>query len=260
MKQFIILLLTIFSLTAFAQEQKSTRKERNYIVEGNKLYANKEYKKAEEAYNLALKENPMSYRALYNKALTQIRLGEDEDLKDQEQKKQYLQNGVQAMESVAGINGADPEVSSMAHYNLGNIAFKSGDYASAIQSYKQSLRLNPTSDKARKNLRIAQKKLEQQNNQNQDQQDQQQDQQQEQKKQEDKKQQQQEQQQEQKPQPQSNKQQEQQQPQDGEMSEQSAEQILKAMENKENSTRQRVQGQLNKGNKNSGRNRPIKKW
>ena len=37
-------------------------------------------------------------------------------------------------------------------------------------------------------------------------------------------------------------------------------QILKAMENKENSTRQRVQGQLNKGNKNSGRNRPIKKW
>jgi len=256
MKQFIILLLTIFSLTAFAQEHKSTRKERNYIVEGNKLYANKEYKKAEEAYNRALKENPMSYRALYNKALTQIRIGEDEDLKDQEQKKQYLQNGVQAMESVANINGADPDVSSKAHYNLGNIAFKGGDYASAVQSYKQSLRLNPTSDKARKNLRIAQKKLQQQNNQNQDQQDQQQEQQQEQKKQEDKQQQQQE----QKPQPQSNRQQDQLQPQDGEMSEQSAEQILKAMENKENSTRQRVQGQLNKGNKNSGRNRPIKKW
>ena len=256
MKQFIILLLTIFSLTAYAQEHKSTRKERNYIVEGNKLYANKEYKKAEEAYNRALKENPMSYRALYNKALTQIRIGEDEDLKDQEQKKQYLQNGVQAMESVANINGADPDVSSKAHYNLGNIAFKGGDYASAVQSYKQSLRLNPTSDKARKNLRIAQKKLQQQNNQNQDQQDQQQEQQQEQKKQED----QQQQQQEQKPQPQSNRQQDQQQPQDGEMSEQSAEQILKAMENKENSTRQRVQGQLNKGNKNSGRNRPIKKW
>lgn len=256
MKQFIILLLTIFSLTAFAQEHKSTRKERNYIVEGNKLYANKEYKKAEEAYNRALKENPMSYRALYNKALTQIRIGEDEDLKDQEQKKQYLQNGVQAMESVANINGADPDVSSKAHYNLGNIAFKGGDYASAVQSYKQSLRLNPTSDKARKNLRIAQKKLQQQNNQNQDQQDQQQEQQQEQKKQED----QQQQQQEQKPQPQSNRQQDQQQPQDGGMSEQSAEQILKAMENKENSTRQRVQGQLNKGNKNSGRNRPIKKW
>lgn len=256
MKQFIILLLTIFSLTAFAQEHKSTRKERNYIVEGNKLYANKEYKKAEEAYNRALKENPMSYRALYNKALTQIRIGEDEDLKDQEQKKQYLQNGVQAMESVANINGADPDVSSKAHYNLGNIAFKGGDYTSAVQSYKQSLRLNPTSDKVRKNLRIAQKKLQQQNNQNQDQQDQQQEQQQEQKKQED----QQQQQQEQKHQPQSNRQQDQQQPQDGEMSEQSAEQILKAMENKENSTRQRVQGQLNKGNKNSGRNRPIKKW
>ena len=63
MKQFIILLLTIFSLTAFAQEHKSTRKERNYIVEGNKLYANKEYKKAEEAYNRALKENPMFVRA-----------------------------------------------------------------------------------------------------------------------------------------------------------------------------------------------------
>lgn len=259
MKQFIILLLTIFSLTAFAQEQKSTRKERNYIVEGNKLYANKEYKKAEEAYNRALKENPMSYRAMYNKALTQIRIGEDEDLKDQEQKKQYLQNGVQTMESVASINGADPEVSSMAHYNLGNIAFKTGDYASAVQSYKQSLRLDPTSDKARKNLRIAQKKLQQQNNQNQNNQDQQQeDQQQNQDKQD--QQQKQDKQEEQQPKPQSNKQQEQQQPQDGEMSEQSAEQILNAMENKENSTRQRVQGQLNKGNKNSGRNRPIKKW
>ena len=264
MKQLLtILLLSVFSLTCFADEQVvSTRKERNLIRKGNELYDKKEYKNAEEVYNQALKENPMSYRALYNKALTQIRIGEDEDLKDQEQKKQYLQSGIQAMESVASINGVDPEVSSMAHYNLGNIAFKSGDYASAVQSYKQSLRLDPTSDKARKNLRIAQKKLQQQNNQNQDQQDQQQEQQQEQKKQEEQKQQQnqQDKQQEQQSQPQSNKQQEQQQPQDGEMSEQSAEQILKAMENKENSTRQRVQGQLNKGNKNSGRNRPIKKW
>jgi tetratricopeptide (TPR) repeat protein len=230
MKQLLtILLLSVFSLTCFADEQVvSTRKERNLIRKGNELYDKKEYKNAEEVYNQALKENPMSYRALYNKALTQIRIGEDEDLKDQEQKKQYLQSGIQAMESVASINGVDPEVSSMAHYNLGNIAFKSGDYASAVQSYKQSLRLDPTSDKARKNLRIAQKKLQQQNNQNQDQQDQQQ--------------------------KQDNKDQQQQQT---NMSQENAQQILNALQQDERNTQEKVRKALMEQQK---RRRTDKEW
>lgn len=260
MKQFIILLLTIFSLTAFAQEQKSTRKERNYIVEGNKLYEKKDYKKAEEAYNLALKENPMSYRAMYNKALTQIRIGEDEDLKD-EKKKQLLTEGVEIMQKIAELGAIDPHVASMANYNLGNIAFKSQDYASAINAYKQSLRLDPSSDKARKNLRIAQKKLQnQQNQQNQDNQndkDNQQNSEQQQKQEQNKQDKQDKSQQNQNEEKQKR---DHQQPQDGELSQQSANQILQSIENKESSVRQRLQRQWNKGQKNSNNQRPHKKW
>ena len=47
-----------------------------------------------------------------------------------------------------------------ASYDLGNIAFNGQQYQQAIDHYKNALRKNPDNDKARQNLRLAQKKLE----------------------------------------------------------------------------------------------------
>ena len=50
-------------------------------------------------------------------------------------------------------------IAEKAFYNLGNIAFNSQDYAKSIELYKNALRKNPDNDKARENLRLAQKGL-----------------------------------------------------------------------------------------------------
>lgn len=254
--RYIIIILALF-VSFFASAQTSTRKERNYIREGNALYEKKNYKKAEDAYNKALKENPGSMRAQYNKALTQIRLGEDQDIKDEKVRTEYLKSGVTTMESISRLGAADPFLASKANYTLGNLAFNKEDYASAVAAYKQSLRLDPSCNEARRNLRIAQKKLQKQQ-QDQNKQDQNQEKQQQQEKQ--KQQQNKEQQQDQKDQqPQNEKQNQNQQPQEGEMSQQSVDQILQSMETKENATRQRVQNQM-QNQKNSNRSRPQRKW
>ena len=52
-------------------------------------------------------------------------------------------------------------------YNLGKLAYDRQDYANSVNYFKQSLKIDPKDDQARKNLRMAQKKL-QQNQQNQD--------------------------------------------------------------------------------------------
>ena len=151
----------------------------------------------------------------------------------------------------------DMSIAERAYYNLGNISFNGQDYAKSIEMYKNALRRNPDNDKARENLRLAQKRLEEQQNQDQNQdqnkdqnkdqnqdqnKDQNKDQNQDQNKDQNQDQNQDQQQQQQQPQDQ---QQQPQQRQSG-ISKENAEKILKAMENEENATRQRVNAERNK--------------
>ena len=54
-------------------------------------------------------------------------------------------------------------------HNLGDISMQSKEYAKSVEAFKQSLRLNPQDDETRYNLALAQKLLEDQQNQDQDQ-------------------------------------------------------------------------------------------
>ena len=235
MKTKVLIILTLLSVAfvsagnIYAQSE-STRKERNYISEGNKLYNDGRYRAAYLKYQQALKENPSSAVARYNLGLSQIRLGSNPSDTTQAAK-DMLANGAKAMEQVSQMGREKPMLASRANYNLGNIAFNSEDYSNALNYYKQSLRLNPDDEAARRNLRITQLKLQNQNqDQNQDQnKDQNQDQ---------------------------NQQQQQNQP---DINQQTADQILKAMENKENQTRARVTTG-NQGDKSTDRNRSRKNW
>jgi tetratricopeptide (TPR) repeat protein len=123
-------------------------------------------------------------------------------------------------------------------HNLGNIGMKSKEYAKSVEAYKQSLRLNPRDEETRYNLALAQKLLEnQQQEQDQDQQkdqDQQQDQQ-------DQQQDQQDQQDQQQEQPKDQEQKTQEQPQSNEqMSQDNAQQMLDAFLQDEKDTQEKV--------------------
>ncbi|MCH5239513.1 MAG: tetratricopeptide repeat protein [Muribaculaceae bacterium] len=240
-------------LYAADKEVVSTKKERNHITKGNKLYEEGKFKEAQSQYRDALEENPASIVGRYNLGLTEIQIGSNPNDTSATAKK-MMESGIKNMEQVANLGGRRPDLASKANYNLGNVAFNSQDFQKAIDYYKKSLRLNPEDDNARRNLRIAQLKIQNQD-QNQDQQDQedQQDQQ------EDNQDQNQDQEQNQdQNQDQQDNQDNQQEQQPQSLNQQTAEQILNAIENKENQTRARVAGQ--NAEKSRQRNRNKKNW
>ncbi len=240
----------------------TTKRERNFMKEGKALYDKQRYAEAEVNFKKALSENPDNGRAQFNLASSYLKQrGED-----------LVNKGDSLVKQADAIfqqtsAGRDMELAEQSFYDRGNIAFKSEDYSSAIELYKNALRRNPENNQARENLRLAQLKKQEQDQQNQDQdkdqnQDQQQqqqnqDQQQDQQDQQDQNQDQQEK--EQQQQQQQNQEQQQQQQQGG-LSEQSAAQILKAMDDKESATRMKVEQMKQSQEKQARQRHTGKPW
>ncbi|WP_288171898.1 tetratricopeptide repeat protein [Porphyromonas sp. CAG:1061] len=228
MKRILLLLglLVSFSLSGYAQKEV-----RQLARCGNKLFQKEQYDKAELEYRKALEINPSDKVANFNLANTLVRTerGEEADKIYQEMLKEIK------------ILPKD-EAADVAH-NAGNLAMAKKDYAKAIEMYKESLRRRPTDEETRYNLALAQKLLEQQqqdnNEENQDNKDNQEQQQQDNQQQQNQQDQQQDQQKDQqKDQP--NKQQEQ--PQNAEtMSQDNAEKILQAYLQDEKDTQRKVE-------------------
>lgn len=244
---------------ADADTPVSTKKERNHITKGNKYYEEGKYRDALKQYQDALEENSSSVVARYNLGLSQIAIGSNPN-DTSEAAKKMLDTGVKNMQQIANLGNRRPDLASKASYNLGNVSFNADDYQKAIDYYKQSLRLNPEDENARRNLRIAQLRLQNQDqDQNQDQNQDQQEQEEQQDQNQDQNQDQQDQNQDQQDQnqDQQDQQDQQEQPQSS-LNSQTAEQILNAIENKENQTRARVAGQ--NAEKSRQRNRNKRNW
>ena len=227
---------------------QSTRAERRHINTGNRLYEQNKFVDAQREYQAALKANPSSAVATYNLGLSQLR--QIKNLKDTTSKNSPLRKeAVSNLSAVANMAASKPGLAAKANYNLGNMEFNSENYKGAIDYYKQSLRIDPSDERARKNLRIAQKKLQQQqqNQQNQDKKDQD-------KQDQDNKDQQQKQDQKQQKQDQKQDQEKQQQ-----ISPQTSQQILQAVDNKENAVRARV-NKANSGKKSGEAARSVRRW
>lgn len=233
---FSLLVSFIFPLTVSAD---TSRKERRLILQGNKTYTERKFVEAESIYAEALKENPSSAEARYNLGLSQVR--QVTNVNDTSAKTAAkLDNARKNFAEVARLVKDKPGLAAKANYNLGNIEFNAKDYQKAIEYYKQALRIDSNDEHARKNLRIAQKQLQNQN------QDKNQDKNQNQDKKENKEQQQ-------------NQNKEQQKPKDNEVSQQSAERIMQSIDNKENQTRARI-NRASKGDKSAGAATSRKKW
>lgn len=146
------------SVAVFAQKA-----ERKNVREGNKLYQNEKFTEAEIAYRKSLEVNPRSLEGTYN-------------LGNALYKQKKFPEAAEQYQLIAGQGEKMVETpEGMAHlaeifHNVGNIGMQNKEYAKSVEAYKQSLRLNPKDDETRYNLALAQKLLQdQQNQQNEDQ-------------------------------------------------------------------------------------------
>lgn len=210
-------------------EDETTRREREFIRNGNKFYDERRYADAEVEYKKAISENPNSQIGNYNLALSLIKQSGGTNV---EGENNPLKDASELLSSVAQ-GSKNPELRSKAFYNLGNLAYNQQQYAQSIEMYKNALRENPEDNQARENLRLAQlKKQEQEQNKDKnknDKKDKKEDKKDKNQDKEDKK--------------EDNKQQQPQQPKPQEMSKENMEQILQTMQNQEKATQEKVNAQ-----------------
>jgi tetratricopeptide (TPR) repeat protein len=166
MKNKTKLCIAFFLLTtikiSFAQ------KAHKYLREADANYQQGDFKTSEEKYKKADEVQPDD-RTRYNLGNAMYR-------------QQRLEEAEKQYESVIKQRNALPNARANALHNLGNIQFHKKDYAKAVESYRNALKINPKDVATKRNLAIAQKRIpppppqsqQQQQNQNQNQNQQQQ--------------------------------------------------------------------------------------
>lgn len=228
---------------------KTTKAERKSIARGNELFNDGKFEEAEAEYRKALQANPNSEVARYD--LASALLGRATTAENDTLGNKFLNEAASMLQKL-GKDAKLPQVKEWANYDLGNLAFNDKKYAEAIENYKESLRANPENDATRENLRLAQKML--QNQPPQDDKNQEKEDNKDQNKEDEDKQDKQDSDNNQEKDDRNQPPQQQQQPQpQGGISDDNARQILRAMENEENATRQR----FNMRNQNGRPSRPI---
>lgn len=166
-----ILMLLLVLLTGVANaaatpagdEIPTIKKERNHIRSGNKLYKAKRYAEAEVEYRKALQVAPQSSIAQFNLATALMRQGSA--TASQESKDNPMNEAQSLLENIVK-SSPSRDLRGKASYDLGNIAYAQQQWQQAIEHYKNALRCNPADDHARDNLRLAQLKKQQQDKQN----------------------------------------------------------------------------------------------
>ena len=175
---FILFMLSLISVEMRAnnsgQNPEITAKHvRKFINQGNQFYRNGNFAEAETNYKDALQEDPNSALAKFNLALALLK----QQTANKAQSDTLRLMSRSYFQEVAGSSSANESLIEKSYYNLGNISFDEENYANSIEMYKEVLRRNPNNVAARQNLRVAQIKLkDQQNNQGKDNQEQKQEQ------------------------------------------------------------------------------------
>ena len=112
--------------------------ERSEVRRGTRQYNKGNYEKSIERYERALGAAPESFEAIYN-------------LGNALYKAERFDKAEQTMRKAAADSLRADGERAEAFYNLGNAQFKQQKYKEALESYKQSLRLNPDDQEAKYN-------------------------------------------------------------------------------------------------------------
>lgn len=150
---FILICFTLLPVALYAQE------ERKHIRNGNKIYNEGDYEKAQIEYQTAKELNEDSFQATFN-------------LGDAFFKKEKYDEALKQFESLTEREDLTPEQAGAAWYNLGNSYMATQKLDEAIEAYKNSLRARPNSMEAKYNLEYAKSMKQDQQNQDQNQQNQ----------------------------------------------------------------------------------------
>jgi Ca-activated chloride channel family protein len=135
MKLLAIIVFLVFPGILTAQQQNQT------IETGNSYYRQQQYDKAESEYRRALGSSPIDKIAKFNLSNSLIRQDKTSD--------------AGKLLSELSINENKPDIRSRATYNQGVIFTHQKKLEESIESYKQTLRLNPNDKEARENLQKA---------------------------------------------------------------------------------------------------------
>lgn len=138
-RKYILLILLVFASVTQMQAQA----DRQFIRNGNKLYRQQNYAKAETEYRKALSKNARNTQAMYNLGCALMMQQKDSAAIVQ------LQN--------AGRSEQSPRRKAMAYHNIGVICQVHQMYGEAIEAYKESLRNNPSDNETRYNLALCQR-------------------------------------------------------------------------------------------------------
>jgi Ca-activated chloride channel homolog len=111
---------------------------------GNRLYEEKKYESALEAYRDAQIRNPDQSEIRYNLGTSLYQLD------------QFQEAEVELEQALSGAK--TKELQAQAWYNYGNIQYRLGQFEKAIEAYKKTLDLNPDDQDAKYNLEVLQKK------------------------------------------------------------------------------------------------------
>ncbi len=116
------------------------------LREGNRLFEEENYVQAGEKFRQALEQDPGNTKALFNLGNALYRQGRPEEAAD-------------VFEALSQLT-QDASLRADALHNLGNSQLGSGKIPESIESYKESLRLNPEDEDTRYNLVYAMNLLE----------------------------------------------------------------------------------------------------
>ena len=138
-KSIVLLLVCMLGGTVHAQT------DRQYIRNGNKLFRDQNFIKAEVEYRKAVSKKPDNPQALYNLGTALLMQQKDSSATDMLQK--------------AGKLETNKIRKSQNYHNIGYICQRHQMYAEAIQAYKEALRNNPMDNETRYNLALCKKLL-----------------------------------------------------------------------------------------------------
>jgi Ca-activated chloride channel family protein len=130
------------------------------MSEAHKYYTDKDYEKAAKAFSELEKEEPDNPEVTYNRAVSQYRNGD-------------FQGASEGFGRSAGAK--DKALQEKSWYNLGNSLSYMQKFKEAVDAYENTLKLNPENVKAKENLELVKKLLEQQKEQQKQNQNQKQD-------------------------------------------------------------------------------------
>lgn len=144
-KMLVLLMLVLLDPLALLAQA-----DRHDVRQGNRRYGREDWKEAELSYRKALVKDSLSAAARYNLASAL-----------------YRQENYEGAREMMGSFEGQENLSSDIYYNSGDVALQLKDYAAAVEAFKQSLLLNPGDLDAKENYIYAKKMLENQQNQQQ---------------------------------------------------------------------------------------------